>query len=365
MSLTNITSLEEDRVNYFKLVYGVFLQAISKTKLIKYYIQFDCFVICLQFAGDRLFQQMTPAFAHLKTKSVSHPHFTICLWDDVSTATTLPILIRDLLELLHQKTWDFVAPRGEIRNYHDERIYSGIHFNPDNLNLLDQQESLGLFWIEDANKLPYYEQGSPLRMLLAWWLQKHRYQYVHAGAIGKNEQGILMLGKGGSGKSTTTLSCLQDSFSYASDDYCAVSLEPIPTVHSLYNTAKLRQLEELQKFYKLHNKSNLLDIIEAEKSVVFLSNLFAEKIVKKFTLKATLLLSISHHQNAKLQKISPAKALKNFAPSSILQVPYANQDSLTLLSKLLKKIPCYELELSQDFQENVKLIDQLFNDEIS
>ena len=37
-------------------------------------------------------------------------------------------------------------------------------------------------------------------------------QYVHAGAVGNKNGGILLVGKGGSGKSSTALACLKSDF---------------------------------------------------------------------------------------------------------------------------------------------------------
>jgi hypothetical protein len=44
-------------------------------------------------------------------------------------------------------------------------------------------------------------------------------------------------GKGGSGKSTTALACLDSPLVYASDHYCSLTNEPAPYVYSLYDSA--------------------------------------------------------------------------------------------------------------------------------
>ena len=56
--------------------------------------------------------------------------------------------------------------------------------------------------------------------------------------------------QGGLGKSTAALCCLCNGLDYIGDDYVLVQLGPIPTVHSLYCTAKLNH-DQMARFAKL------------------------------------------------------------------------------------------------------------------
>ena len=56
----------------------------------------------------------------------------------------------------------------------------------------------------------------------------------------KQHGGVLLAGKGGSGKSTTALTCLNSELQYVSDDYCVVVAQPSPFAYNLYCTAKVR-----------------------------------------------------------------------------------------------------------------------------
>ena len=61
---------------------------------------------------------------------------------------------------------------------------------------------------------------------------------VHAAAVGDESGGVLLVGRGGSGKSTTALSCLGTQVGYLADDYCLVEMVEGPRVHSLYTSGK-------------------------------------------------------------------------------------------------------------------------------
>src|SRR5207237_110630 len=145
--------------------------------------------IRLRFAGPALVPRVMPAFAHL----VSEPTpgrgdvLTVCLWDSASTRTRLPPTT--------------LLPR-----------------------------------VEDAPSRYLYRTGN---LSFVFRASAHRSELsFHAAAVGNDGRGVLVVGPGRSGKSTTALACLAAGFDYAGDDYVVVSSEP-PHVHSAYCAGKL------------------------------------------------------------------------------------------------------------------------------
>ena len=134
------------------------------------------------------------------------------------------------------------------RSLTNERIHTAYHLGPNIFSIIDLKENLALYWVKDAQALPYYEIGSPLRTILHWWADQGAYQFVHGGAVGLPTGGVLLAGKGGTGKSTTALACLEAGLLYASDDYCLIRTDTEPFVYSIYNTAKLRGDLDLERF---------------------------------------------------------------------------------------------------------------------
>src|SRR5205823_136180 len=81
---------------------------------------------------------------------------------------------------------------------------------------------------------------TPLRHILHLWLASRGVQFVHAGAVGRPSGGCLIVGKSGSGKSTSTLATLGSELLYAGDDYVGVSVTTGGAhVHSIYGCGKL------------------------------------------------------------------------------------------------------------------------------
>src|SRR5205807_649323 len=107
------------------------------------------------------------------------------------------------------------------------------------LSVYDADANASWYWAADADRLPAWECASPLRHVLHWWLADHGLQQVHAGSVGTERGAVLVVGRGGRGKSTTTLAALGQGLKYVGDDYVAVELEPEPLVHSIYNAGKL------------------------------------------------------------------------------------------------------------------------------
>ena len=342
---TSVDLEEADRLAYFEAVYTGFERAARRIGgVVEHYYTIGGLTVCLRFAGDSLISQLTPALAHLSAEPTT-PALTICVWDSAATETKLPLLIGSLVDLLRQKWWELLDIRREIKRYHGQRIRTSFFLGPDILSVLDTQRHVGVYWVEDAARIPYWERGSPFLAILSWWMELRRRHYVHAGAIGTSAGGVLLAGKGGSGKSTTALACLQSDLLYASDDYCLVTGEPAPYVYSLYNTAKLKGRQDFQRFPHLREQISNADRLSDEKAVIFLHRHYPEKITAGFPIQAVVVPHITGRAETRLQPTSPVHALKALAPSSIFQVPGSGQEKFQALAQLVKRVPCFRLEL--------------------
>jgi hypothetical protein len=273
----------------------------------------------------------------------------------------MPLLISSLLDLITIKWWDILDPRQDIKGLNSDRIRSNFHIGPNILSLLDTEQNIALYWLENAEQLPYWEHGSPLRTILNWWTSDRDRQYVHAGAVGNHAGGVLLAGKGGSGKSTTALSCLNSNLTYASDDYCLIGHNPVPYVYSLYNTAKLKGLADIERFPHLRPLISNSDRLDEEKAMIFLKKHYPEKVVKGFPIKAILVPKVTGKTDTKLQKTTAIVALKALAPSTMFQLSGSGEKAFQTMSKLVKQVPCYVLEVGTDLAQIPDVISQLIS----
>lgn len=292
----------------------------------------------LRFAGPALLPLVTPALEHLSAPPSKAPALTVCLFDSASTATAMP-----------PPPWsedDYMA-LGEIRGYNDERFRTTYHLGSHVLSAFDARENLALYWTRDASSVPYWEASAPIRTILHWFTQGQRGQLVHAASVGTQEGCVLMAGRGGSGKSATTLACLSAEFLHIGDDYVLLRGEPTPYVYSLYNSVKLSD-EYLPRLPHLAPLATNAERLPDEKALIFLHDHFPERIASGLPLKAVLSLRITERPKSRLKPSSAATSLKALAPSTIFQMPGAWGDGFRYLVDCVKQVPNHVLELGTD-----------------
>jgi hypothetical protein len=335
---------------FFDEAYRAFQKAeqVSGDSVDRYFVIAD-FAVRLRFSSPCLVPLITPALEHLASDKCLTPDLTVCLWESASTGTSMPA-----------PPWssDNYAARGEISGFSNDRVHTVFDLGSGVLSLLDVERNLGIFWIRDASRLPYWESGAPLRILFHWWMRRHENQLTHAAAVGTPDGGVLLVGRGGSGKSTTALACLNSSLNYVSDDYCLVRTQPSPHVYSIYSSGKLT-FNSLEMFPNLQTLFSQVETIKADKMLFFLGKKYRGRITSGFPLRAILLPHVAGGTDTTLKPVSPISALRALAPSSIFQLAGAGQSEFEALTRLVKSIPCYALELGTNLQRIPEVIAEL------
>jgi hypothetical protein len=335
-------------VEYFQSVYDLFKSSQQITGSVERSYIIGGYRIRLSFSGEALLS-LTRALEHLAAADDhSTPDLTICLWDSESTGQ------RMIPRPWHES--DFLA-RGVIQGYNTERIYTAFQHGSGAVSVLDQERSLAVFWAPES-KLPYWEYGSPLRTVLHWWLLSKGLQLVHAAAVGNSTGGVLIGGKGGSGKSTTALACLESNLSYIGDDYTLLGFDSGPVVHSLYNSAKLNS-DHVQRFPALLPKIANTERLADEKALLFVNEHYPLKVATRLPVRAILIPRVTGLAETSLKRVSVAMALAALAPSTIFQLPRAGNEALKFLATFARGLPCFSLEAGTDLSTIPRLIEGL------
>ncbi len=304
--------------------------------------------ICLRFAGPALLPRLTPALEHRRVPA-AEAELTLHLWDGASTGIGLPPPPVRLGEQL---------PRGEVRGLENERLQLAVGLDAASVSLLDAGTNHGYYWIRAAEAVSVHERGAPLRSLLHWWMRPRGRHMVHAAAVGTAKGGVLLAGRGGSGKSTTALACLSAGLDYAGDDYCLLSTAEAPHISSVYSSAKVAAAQ-LRHFPHLETLVANEDELGQEKALAFLHPTRASQLVAGFPLRALLLPRITGQPETRLTRASAFEALRALAPSSIMQLPGAGAAEFQSLSQLVQRVPCYWLELGTAVAEVPAVIQTL------
>jgi hypothetical protein len=320
----------------------------------------------LRSASEEMMRRLSRAFKHLEAQSPGEPDITIHLWDSASVGTPPPPLPKVSGE----------QPPGAFWYYSDSRLRLGFqlgtsgdarvlavspHAPTPALSVLDAERNAGWYWVEDANRIPYWEQATPMVYLFDWWLRDRGDHLLHAGAVGTPRGGVLIVGKSGSGKSTCTLSALGTELLYAGDDYVAVSLEPGPRVHGLYSSGKLMpdHVERLPFLLSALSNTEQLDV---EKAVVYAHEQWPDNVTAGFPLLAIVAPKVTPGVvEARPVEMTAVASLAALAPSTVFQMHTRGQDSLARMRRLAQAVPSYRLELGSDMPSIARAISGLID----
>lgn len=225
--------------------------------------------------------------------------------------------------------------------------------------MIDLDRSLALVWSPDTLSIPYWEQASPFRLIFHWWTSSLGLLQLHGGAVGEPSGGVLIVGAGGRGKSTTALACLTSGMRYVGDDYVVVSLADVPTVYSLHSTAKLER-HHVATFPQLQGMVTNHGGPAEEKAVVYFDE--AEGLSKSLPLKAILIPGVASQTRTTLSPISGQETLRAAAPSTILQLSGDEGVSFGRLAQLVRRLPHFRLNLGSDIATIAPTVGQLLED---
>ena len=186
------------------------------------------------------------------------------------------------------------------------------------------------------------------------WHKDRDVQAIHAGLVARDGEGVLFGGPGGSGKSTTALTCLKAGFEYMADDYVALKALDDGSYegHSLFCSTHLEP-GHLEKFPYLRPHAIPGRLPREDKSLVLLSQVLPEGLSRKARIRAVALPRVVDAPRPSIRPASTIEALLRLAPSSLILLPYAGvaAGEFEKLSRFLETIPTYWLELGSAMDE--------------
>lgn len=202
------------------------------------------------------------------------------------------------------------------------------------LMLWDEERRIACCWFAGAGGVTRWDRAAPLRTALHFALAGPHRQLVHGAVMGVGGRGVLLAGPGGSGKSTTTLACLEAGIQVVGDDYSAVDFRAGRTrAWNLYRSIKVGERE-----------TNGRD----RRRTLILGEDLPAAATEMLELSAVLLPRIKGGPQSSVSAATPAEALRALAPSTLLQTPYEEQPSMGLLARLARAVPAFHLDLGAD-----------------
>jgi hypothetical protein len=297
----------------------------------------------IRYADANLAEILGRATRHLRRADPGTPALTIDCWSEpgppISLPTNAPKVgtthVDDGNLVLN---WD--APNGQLVAFDRQRRHAWAQFN-------------------SLAPLPTWEPTTPFRRILHWWAADNGMQLAHAAAVGRAEGGVLLVGRSGSGKSTTSLACLEAGLDFAGDDGCLLAAGDPPQVHGLYVSAKgdAKTAALLPGCREEFEQSPLT--IDGE-SVLFADRIYPHRISAGFPLMGVVVLRLGG-PSSRLSPLTPAAGLRALAPSTILQMPGNRAGGLARLAATVRGLLVWELTLGPDPATAAALIQELLD----
>ena len=304
----------------------------------------------IEVAGTALAGLITPALEVHRGAPSAPPALAIRAWDCAATGVPMPPLTESLEPGVR---WRIARDGGTVHVLWDGHQCLAVD--------LDAREARVA--VADADELPWWERGAPLRQVLTWAVAEHGRRLVHVAAVGR-PAGVLLLGApGGHGKSSTAVSALLAGHHFLGDDLCLLTDDD--RVHPLYGTVKVApdQLPILDPGGRLaphviHDAS--AHGTTGDKTIAVASRVAPELMLRSAPVAALVVPSIDGPPG--VDPISPAIALRQLAPTSMMMQRGDGSDDLAALAAFVRRTPCFRLGLSPDRAANPIALAGLLDD---
>lgn len=300
--------------------------------------------IRLRIAGDALAASIVEPFAHLHAPAIGESHLCIDMWD--CRATGIPGLPATFAHV-QGRSWD----GGTIAASADGRFVS--HALRGSVAWLDRASAHIIAWYADGTDLSLVQRAKPLQPVLALWASDRSLHAVHAALIGRGTRGVLLVGSGRAGKSTTAITCAQDDFTYAGDDWIALDGDGARGYagHSLYCTATL-EVEHARQFADLAPVSVAGEPGARHKCLLVLARRSGVRLARSLPVHALALPRVVDAADSRIRPATGAEALMAMIPSSVFTMaPRAGRRDVQRLFALCADLPAYWLEIGRDLRQ--------------
>lgn len=341
-------------IDYLAYCAAAVEHAASRQPIHEHRLQVAGVYLTLRVIGAALAEATLPALAHLLSdEKGTTPNITLHLWDGAETGVWPP---RPPFtpEDYHRYGQRAVAHSGGFSLMHTPSVGQ--------LFAYDRVSRQGYFWVEDASQLSIYERAAPMQTLFHWALYEFGWQIIHAAAVGNAAGGVLLIGNTGAGKSTTALSCLAgDGLRLLSDDKCLARLDPAPQAFAPFNSAKLKA-DMLERWpYFGPRLAGWDENAKGGKGLMFLCPDFADRLVTTFPIRALIVPQVAHQAEATLRPMPPGEAFRVFGPSTVIWLPGAEAENYRFTAELIRRLPCYRLDLAREPARNTQAIRALLD----
>lgn len=301
----------------------------------------------LRIAGAGLAADIDKSLGHLRASGDADAALTIEIWDD---------------EEIGPVGWTSWSE--EVDFYGTILLAEGARFvlnqRQSSVMLLDRRENRLIGCVRRRSGLFLDERARPFHRLLSIWFDDRDIQFIHAALNVVENQGLLFVGKGGSGKSTSSVACFLAGFPFLSDDFVALgkAADGHLVGHSLYATCLLAS-DHIGRFASLAGIAQPANHEIELKSVAYLADHRGARFASDTRLAAVILPKVVDGHKTTYRRARPAEAMLALAPTSVLILPGAAPRAMDKLGELVTTVPAFWLELGDDVSHIAPTVRQI------
>jgi len=168
--------------------------------------------------------------------------------------------------------------------------------------------------------------------------------------VGESGRALLLVGMGGSGKSSTALACAASGMRYLGDDYCLVDCAS-RTVHCLYRSGKLVGPPDLERMPMFTGRSVNADSFERggrAKGVYMVDSVVPGSLAASMRIAGIAMPRIVGEELSRAVRAGAGDALAALVPSTVGQLPGADASDAMRLEQLVGSCPAMTLLVGRD-----------------
>ncbi len=293
-------------------------------------------LVRIRVAGGAWADIVSASMGHLHCdEDVFQPELTVDVWDVLDTGVAAPQLAApDPSEPpILMKTC------AEGRYVGEDRHHGSVW--------LDRTGDRIVGFCQAATRLNLDERARPFHKMLSAWLEDRGVQFVHSGLITHNGKGVLFVGNGGAGKSTSSISCLRAGMGYLGDDFIGLGVSNGRFEgHGLYASCLLN-VHHIKRFPDLQPLAHAPHYDYEEKYVLYLTEAFPGCMRDRISIDALMLPRVVDSETTTFQPAKKAETLMAIAPTSVMLLPRPNRAAFERLTRLVQSTPGYWLQLGR------------------
>lgn len=325
-----------DRVPFHALADGFQQALVSGAELHQLMVVIAGLPVSIRVIGDAWFDMVQRATHHLvRFKNSDDAVLHIDAWDEHATGVRIK-----------RKVLPTDAPL-VVMKMSEDGMYVGEERRHTTL-WMDRSSARIIGCTQTAERLNLDERARPFHKLLSHWLEERNVQFLHAGLVSHNDAGLLFVGNGGAGKSTSSICCLRAGMGYLGDDFVGFSQDGQEfTGHGLYASCLLDS-HHLQRFPDLIPLAHAPHFESEHKHVLYLDQHFSGSLKVSQTITGLVLPRVVDSETTSFEPASRMQGLRALAPTSVMYLARPNRAAFDRISALVESVPSFWLNLGRD-----------------